>query len=106
MIGADDLLALARLPHPAMLPIQGGLFVATGAVWGADPYGGPGTPGADWPGRNAWFSEAGASLLYHPGVPDEDAYVRLNYAWPLGAGGREGRWSISYSRPLDLLNPF
>jgi hypothetical protein len=106
LIGADDLLALAHIPHPAMLPIQGGLFAATGAVWGADPYGGPGSPAAGWPDKAAWLSEVGASLLYRPGIPDEDAYFRLNYAQPLGPGGREPRWSLSYSRALDLLRAF
>ncbi len=108
-IGADDLLALAHIPHPAMLPIQGGLFVATGAVWGPDPYGpfgGPGTPTGGWPPRNAWRSEAGLSLLYRPGVPDENAYLRLHLAWPLGTGRGEIRWSVSYSRALDLLRPW
>ena len=106
VIGADDLLALARIPHPAMFPLQGGLFVAAGAVWGNDPRGGPGTPDAEWPRRNAWLGEAGASLLYHPGVPDEDAYLRLNVAWPLGADRRQRRWSFSYSRALDLSSPY
>jgi hypothetical protein len=106
VIGADDLLALLHLPHPAMFPIQGGAFVATGAAWGADPFGGPGSRASGWPERNAWLSEAGLSLLYHPGVPDEDGYFRANYAWPLGPDGREARWTISYSRALDLLRPF
>jgi hypothetical protein len=106
VIGVDDLLALARIPHPAMVPIQGGVFVATGAVWGADPFGGPGTPGGGWPERNAWRSEAGVSLLYRPGVPDQDAYLRVNLAWPVGPHGGAGRWSVSYSRALDLLRAF
>ena len=106
VIGADDVLAFAHLPHPAMFPIQLGLFAATGAVWGSDPYGGPGTPGGNWPERQAWLSEAGVSLLYRPGIPDEEAYMRFNYAWPLGHDARTARFSISYSRALDLLRPF
>jgi hypothetical protein len=106
VIGADDLLALAHIPHPAMIPIQGGLFVATGAAWGPDPLGGPGTKSGAWPERNAWRSEAGLSLLYRPGIPDENAYLRVNVAWPLGAVGEGRRWSISYARALDLLPDF
>lgn len=106
LIGVDDLLALAHLPHPAMFPIQGGLFVATGAVWGADPYGGQGSAAAGWPERQAWRSEVGASLLYRPGVPDDDGYFRLNAAWPLGPWDHDLRWSITYSRALDLLRAF
>jgi hypothetical protein len=106
VIGVDDLLALAHLPHPAMFPIQGGLFVATAAVWGRDPFGGPGTSSAGWPEEKAWRSEAGASLLYRPGVADDGGYFRLNYAHPLGAGAGEARWSITFSRALDLLRPF
>ena len=89
-----------------MFPLQGGLFVATGAVWGTDPYGGPGSPAEGWPEKATWRSEVGASLLYRPGVPDEDGYFRLNYAYPLGPGDRDGRWSVSYSRALDLLRVF
>jgi hypothetical protein len=106
IIGADDLLALAHIPHPAMFPIQGAMFLTTGAVWGDDPFGGPGTRDEPWPERNAWLSEAGWSLLYRPGIPDGDAYLRLNYARGLGADDRRGRWTISYSRALDLLRPF
>jgi len=106
VILADDLLALAHIPHPAMFPLQAGVFAASGAVWGADPYGGPGSAAGDWPQRQAWLSEAGVSLLYRPGVPDDDGYFRLNYAFPLGGDSRDGRWSVSYSRALDLLRPF
>jgi hypothetical protein len=106
IIGVDDLLALAHIPHPAMFPIQGGLFVASGAVWGVDPFGGPGSPSASWPDKNAWLSEAGASLLYRPGIPYDDGYFRLNYAHPIGANAGKARWSLSYSRALDLLKPF
>lgn len=106
LIGADDLLALAHLPHPSMFPIQGGLFVATGAVWGADPFGGAGTPVSGWPEKTAWLSEAGASLLYRPGIPEDDGYFRLNYAHPLGNRAGKGRWTVTYSRALDLLRAF
>lgn len=103
LIGADDLLALARIPHPAMLPIQGAVFAATGAAWGADPFGGPSTPGGSWPERSAWMSEVGVSLLYRPGMPDENGYLRLNLAWPVGLHDGTPRWSVSYTRALDLL---
>jgi hypothetical protein len=106
VVGADDLLALAHLPHPAMFPIQGALFVASGAVWGADAYGGPGTPAGAWPERSSWLSEVGGSLLYRPGIPDGETCVRLNYARPLGGNGHSARWSISYARALDLLRSF
>ncbi len=103
LIGVDDLLALARVPHPAMFPIQGGVFAAAGAVWGADPFGGPGSPRDGWPDRDAWHSEAGVALLYRPGMPDEDAYLRLHLAWPVGNHRGGPRWSVAYSRALDLL---
>ena len=106
LIGVDDLLALARIPHPAMVPLQGGVFAATGAVWGVDPFGGPGTPNEGWPDRSAWMSEVGLSLLYRPGMPDENAYLRVNLAWPVGLHGGRARWSVSYSRALDLLRAF
>jgi hypothetical protein len=59
-----------------------------------------------WPEKTAWLSEAGASLLYRPGVPEDDGYFRLNYAHPLGNREGKGRWSVTYSRALDLLRAF
>jgi hypothetical protein len=106
LIGTPDLLALAHLPHPAFLPIQGGAFVASGAVWGHDPYGGPGSPERGWPSRGAWLSEAGVSLLYRPGIPETDFYLRLDHSWPIGPDDRGARWSVSYTRALDLLPSF
>ena len=88
-----------------MFPFQVGLFAAIGAIWGQDPSAGPARP-ASWPDANAWLSEAGVSLLYRPGMPDDDGYLRLNYAWPIGPNAGEARWSFSYSRALDLLKPF
>jgi len=104
-IEAHDLLALARLPHPAWLPLQAGAFAAAGAVWGADPYGGPGRGGLDWPDEEHWTGEAGASLLWRPGLPDPAGFVRASYAWPLGPGREGARFTLSYSRALDLVEP-
>ena len=100
LIGARDLLALLRIPHPAALPLQGALFAATGAIWGRDPYTGVVVPGGDWPARRDWVSEAGASLLYNSALFPT---LHLSYAWPIGPDARAGRWSVSFTRPLDLL---
>jgi hypothetical protein len=100
LIGAQDVLALLHLPHPAALPLQGALFVASGATWGRDPYTGAVVRGGDGPDHRDWVSEAGASLLYTtPLFPA----LHLSYAWPIGPRAGEGRWSVSISRPLDLL---
>jgi hypothetical protein len=106
IIGADDLLALAGIPHPAMFPLQGGVFATIGGVWGDDPYGGPGSPRDGWPDRNAWQSEGGIALLWRPGLPDPDSYLRVNLAWPLGPRDAVPHWSMTYSRTLDWLRAF
>lgn len=106
VIGASDVLAAAHVPHPEMLSLQLGAFAASGAVWGDDPYGGPGAAGVDWPRRAGWRSEAGLSLLYRPGLPEPESLIRLNVAWPIGPGAHETRWSLGYTRALDLLHPF
>lgn len=106
VVGAFDVLEQARVPHPAWLPIQIGAFAATGAVWGVDPFGGPGSPRGDWPERAAWLGEAGVGILYRPGIPDGDGYLRIEHAWPLGPGDRGPRWSIGYTRALELLPGF
>lgn len=107
LIGAPDLLESAGIPHPAMFPIQGAIFFATGAVWGEDPYGGPERPGRDWPRREAWLSEAGFSLIWQPGIPDPLHYFRFDYTIPIGPERPEQtRWTLSYTRALDLVRPF
>jgi hypothetical protein len=104
LVGHEDVLALMRIPHPDAFPIHLGAFAATGAVWGADPYGGPTIAGTDWPNREDWLHEAGVQVLYRPGIPEADGYLRISYAWPLGPTDREGRWAVSYSRALDLVD--
>jgi hypothetical protein len=91
LIGAQDLLAVLRIPHPAALPLQGALFAASGAV----------VRGGDWPDQRDWLSEVGASLLYNSALFPA---VNCSYAWPIGPGACEGRWSVSFTRPLDLLS--
>jgi len=104
LIGHDDVLALLHVPHPDAFPIHLGAFAATGATWGVDPYGGPTVPGIDWPNREDWLHEAGVQVLYRPGIPETDGYVRISYAQPLGPTDRGGRWSFTYTRALDLVD--
>jgi hypothetical protein len=105
VIGSDDVLALARMPHPAWLPIQIGAFASAGAVWGADPYGGPPRGGLDWPDQEHWVSEAGGALLWRPGIPDPAGFFRFAYAWPLGPEWDNARFTATYSRALSLVKP-
>ena len=106
LIESEDILALARIPHPAWLPIQVGGFAAAGAVWGEDPAGGPARGGLDWPDEEHWVSEAGAALLWRPGLPDPAGFFKLSYAWPLGPARESARWTASYSRALAFVKPF
>ena len=101
-----DVLALARIPHPAAFPMQASVFGATGAVWGRDPYGGPVRPGTDWPRREAWRSEVGFSALYQPGLPDPASFVSVSLAIPVGSSSGGQRLSVSYGRSLDFLRAF
>jgi len=98
-----DLLEVMHIPHPAMLPVQASLFVASGAVWGADPYGGPARPGVDWPNRQEFLHEAGVSIIYRPGIPDPSAFMQFGWAWQLGPGAAGPRFSISYTHGVDLV---
>jgi hypothetical protein len=105
LIGAHDLLAAARIPHPAWLPIQPGVFAVAGAVWGEDPLGGPARGGLDWPDEEHWVSEAGMALLWRPGLPDPTGFFRFSYAWPLGPDRESARFTASYSRAIQLVHP-
>jgi hypothetical protein len=103
LIESHDLLQVARIPHPAWLPLQVSAFAAAGAVWGTDPYGGPLRGGVDWPDAEHWVSEAGAALLWRPGIPDPTGFLRFSYALPLGPDRESSRFKISYSRALGML---
>jgi hypothetical protein len=105
LIGTPDLLALVGVPHPDALPVQGALFAGAGAVWGADPYGGPTRPGVDWPNREEWRGEYGFSLMWRPGVPDPAGFLRFSFAWPTGPDHEGGRASVTWARGLDLFRP-
>ena len=100
LIGAQDLLAVLHIPHPAVLPLQGALFAATGALWGRDPYTGAVVRGGNWPDQRDWVSEAGVSLLYNSALFPT---LHCSYARPIGPGPHEGRWTMWFARPLDLL---
>ena len=101
-----DLFEAAHLPSPSAFPIQLAAFAASGAVWGRDPYTGTVRPGVDWPNAADWRNEAGFSVMYQPGIPDPAAYVRFNWAYPLGPGDRGMRLTLSLGRGLDLLKKF
>lgn len=106
VIELPDLLEVLRIPHPALLPIQVSVFAATGAVWGPDPYGGPVRPGTDWPNREDFIHEAGATIIYRPGIPDPVSFIQLSWAWPIGPGVDGPKFTASYTRGLDLVHPF
>jgi hypothetical protein len=101
LIGAQDLLALLHVPHPAALPLQGAVFAASGTMWGRDPYSGAVTPGGNWPDGRDWRSEVGVSLLYNTAIFPT---LHISHAWPVGPHAGGGRWCVSLSRPLDLLH--
>lgn len=104
VVSPADLLQALHLPHPVMLVLQPGVFAATAAVGGTDPYGGPGRAGDQWPDRANWLSEAGISLDYAPGF-GRNWIVRMSEAWPLGPTDRRERFQLVFSRHLDLLRP-
>ena len=105
LIGDADLLSVLRIPHPDAFSFQAGAFAGIGAAWGRDPYGGPTKPGRNFPQRDAWLSEVGFSLLYRPGLPEPDGFLRFDVAQPLGPDDRSVRFVISYGRVIDLLKP-
>ena len=101
LVSAGDMLKAVRIPHPQALFLQGGLFVATGAVGGQDPYGGPARSGDTWPDQREWLSEAGISIYYNPGM--FGTIVRMSEGWPLGPTDRKERFEFVLTHPLDLL---
>ncbi|TMQ71346.1 MAG: hypothetical protein E6K80_05895 [Candidatus Eisenbacteria bacterium] len=102
LIFTPDLAKLSHLPHPAALVLQGALFAGSGAVWGKDASSGARLTGDALPDRSEWISEAGASLLYRPGLPEPRGLLRLDYAHGVGNNPAH-RVVLYYSVPLDLL---
>ncbi len=105
LFGGRDLLALAHIPHGPLLATYGAVQIASGAVWGDDPLGGPSYGGHAWPPREAWLSEAGFSLMFRPGFPSPDGFLRFDYAHGIGADPGRSRWTMQFSLPFDQLAP-
>lgn len=100
----DPLQRVLGLERTPMFPIQLGAFANTAARWGFDPVtGAPQLTARDWPGAAAWRSEAGVSVMYRPGLPDPDTFVRFAIAWPLGPGSNATGISVTYTRPFVAL---
>ncbi len=100
----DDVLKLLRIPHPDMFPIQIGAFVGSGAVWGGEAFSGGTATRRDFPRASEWLSETGVSVMYRPGLPDPELYVRFDYVLPLGPeSGREPGFVLGFQRTLNLL---
>lgn len=95
---ARDLLRDVRLPHPAWVVLQPGVFVHGGAVWDEATNHVTGTPEArDWRGA------AGISLLYRPGLPGPAEYWRFRIGWPLGRESGHARLAVEIGRAFDLV---
>ncbi|HUK62550.1 MAG TPA: hypothetical protein VLV15_04425 [Dongiaceae bacterium] len=105
LFGAPDLLEVAHIPHSPLFAVYAAAQIASGAVWGDDPLGGPSTPGHAWPDPAAWYSETGFSLMYRPGLPEPEGFLRFDWATGLGPDSNHSRWSIQFSTPLDQLRP-
>jgi hypothetical protein len=103
LVLAPNLLELARLPHPSLLNLQISSYLASGAVWGENPYTGADLGGDAFPDPEAWRHEIGLGLLYRPGVPDPQGFLRLDFAWPVGPHGGPRRMVLGYGNLLNLL---
>lgn len=100
-----NLLELIGMPRAEAFPIAPAAFVESGAVWGEDPYGGPGSPGDAWPDDDgAWVQSAGLALIYSSAL-FEGELLRFNLGWPIGSDTGDARFTVTVSRPLDLLRP-
>jgi hypothetical protein len=102
-IGTQDILALAHIPHPAMLPLALSAFAASGTAWGSDPFGGVARPGNAWPTNPDWRSEAGVALIWQPGIPDPANMARFGVAWPVGPASHNAQFYVAFSHAMFLL---
>lgn len=103
MVIAKDIVEMLHLPLGSAVNLQPALFVASGSVWGTDPFSGLPAAGGGWPEDPQWRHEAGFGLYYRPGLPNPDGFLRFVFAHPLGPNDNGYRIVVSYSRPLDQL---
>jgi hypothetical protein len=100
----DPLQRLLRIDPRPTFPVQLGAFAGAAACWGTDAATGRAALTArDWPASGDWACEAGVSLLYRPGVPRPDSFVRLDWAHPLGSSAGRAATYVSYTTPLNFL---
>jgi hypothetical protein len=106
LILVDDLGRPLRLPIPARLPLQVGLFAGSGAVWGRDPVTGDAVPTSRLtPNRDEFLSEVGVGVLLRLGIPSPLTSMRFEVAFPIGPDGRSTGYALALQEPLNLLPP-
>jgi hypothetical protein len=104
LIVTEPVQALLGFQRSPLFPVQVAVFAGSGATWGADPVTGRARlTRRDAPRASEWLSEAGASVMYRPGLPEPGAFLRLDYTVPIGPDDREPRLYFSYSAPLGFL---
>lgn len=101
----DPVQSVLGLQQRPTFPLQLGVFAGSAARWGFDPLTGVARlTRHDWAARGDWRSEAGFSVLYRPGLPDPDSFVRLAVAYPIGPGSHATTITGIYTRALDFLH--
>ena len=104
LILVDELERSLHIPIPGQLPVQFGLFMSSGAVWGRDPASGDAVPTTRvTPRRDEFLSEVGAGLMWRLGIPRPLTSLRIEVAFPLGADRRGVGYTAAYQEPLNLL---
>lgn len=104
LIVVDELGRPLHLPIPAHLPLQFGVFAASGALWGRDPVTGDAVPtDRTLPHRDEFFSEVGAGLLLRFGIPSPLTSLRIEVAFPIGPDRRGATYALAFQEPLNLL---
>jgi hypothetical protein len=55
------------------------------------------------PPSTAWRGWAGGGVLFRPGIPDAETWIRVGYMKPIGPSGGFSRISFSIDRAFDLV---
>ena len=106
LILVDELGRPLHLPIPAHLPLQMGLFAASGAVWGRDPVTGDAAPTTrTLPHADEFLSEVGAGLMLRFGIPNPLTALRFELALPLGPARGGTAYAVAFQEPMNLLTP-
>jgi hypothetical protein len=97
-VASMDLLRSIGLGGPDWLVLNPWVITEAAAIWDDDR-----SVVFSNPPSQAWRGAAGGGVVFRPGVPDPDVWLRFGYIARVGRGPGQSHFTISLDRAFDLL---